>query len=631
MGHDFGGERVGERILPRATTTEPDPLIDLADNPTFVFIVYALVLTPLALYVYHDILDTRWRPVWRLIRYLIAYTILYILSASGLIAYIVVQVYAKDYKEVGASFLALILGTYGAWKLIRLARIILAHRLLVKILQRIDSSLCQLTGLPSVGLKYHLLRSPGDSIPPTTLQRDNWRHESRHDYISSSLFDDDYPGEAGARIRWLAFCGKKVNVLQEDADECASRVSLWMRLVLRRPRSEPWRLLTSTSPLVQGLLYRAGIGEALRSLMTHGSEKLPPGNVNPNPSEVLLNNGSLSEAGIGFFWIGSEMGTEEMAEVLSEMPPRWMRGVTQNGKQLMFEIVMSLLICDMPEAENPELQHILALPTLEWSRDISDMRVWTEMATICANAVASLMPRYTLLGRTLPTDELFETVCKGVYGLKDATSREHGFQGDIIGLTLIELIRAAYRAGYIAEQILGKALEVELNKFDESDSGLRLYQAEIVTGLFSILYQVGQHNSEEYRKYYKTLCLKWGISGEVDNVYLAMQQRAKRELDASFQLSHVASSRYWYLGERNKRCEDPHVAFASVAGIATELAPLVLEMVRNYNQHCPDISLNQSHGNPGEYREQWISWTRSQALEVSGSTEAIGASVLDVT
>lgn len=618
-----------ENIVHQSATV--DRLTRLADDPAFVYPVYALVLTPLALYVYHDILDTRWRPVWRLIRYLIIYIILYLFSASGLIVYMVIQIVAKDHKEVGASALAFILGTYGAWKLTRLVRIILAHRLLVRILQRIDLSLCQLTGLKPLGLEYHLFQPPQQLKAPTTLQRDDWRQEARHDYISSSLFDDDYPGEAGARIRWLSFHLGKADVLQEDADECASRVALWMRLVLRRPRSEPWRLLTSTSPLMQGLLYRTSIGEALRALMTCGSERRPPVNVNPNPAEVLLNNGSLTEAAIGFFWIGSEMGAEEMAEVLSEMPPRWMRGVTQNGKQLMFELVMSLLLCEMPLVTDQSLQHILMLPTLEWNRDISNMRVWSEMSMICADAMVNLMPECIEQGKSMPSKEVYDIVQKGIYNLKDATSTEYGFQGDMAGLTLIELIRAAYRAGFLAEQILGKALSAELHTIDESGGKLRLYHAEIVTGLFSILYRFGQHDSDDYRTHYKLLLKKWRVPASNENVYVALQQSAKREMEASFNLSHTASSKYWYLGQRDARCEDPYVAFSSVASIAIGLAPLTLIMFQTYLQNDSTITLHQGQENPDKYREQWFSWTRSQALEVGGSTEAIGAAVLNIS
>lgn len=597
----------------------------IADSPELVFPIYALVLTPLALYVYHDILDRRWRPVWRLSRYLVAYILLYICSGSGLVFYMVVQArYGEDFKEVGASALALILGTYGAWRLVRLVRIIIAHRSLVKILQRIDCSLAAETGLQPVGLEYHLFRHPRTELP-LRLQHTHWRYESRHDFISSSLFDDDYPGDAAARIRWLACFGGRVVVIQDDADECASRVALWMRLVLRRPRSEPWRLLTSTSPLVQGQLYRAGLGEALRALITYGSAKEAPAHANLNPAEVLLNKlgkGALTEAGIGFFWIASEMSTEEMSQVLAEMPPRWMRGVTQNGKQLMFELVMSLILCEMPRPVDDGLNWILSLPVLEWRRDVANLKVWNKMSEICSDAVCAVMPPYTLHGPSPPKEEIFQVVRQGVFALQEATSKEYGFQGDIVGLSLIELIRASYRSGYMAEQLLGKSLQSELKHHDYETDGLQIYKAEIVTGLFSILLQLGQEDNEEYAKCFAEMKSTWDVDAHIMDVFLALHERAKREMQESFYLDELAQSRCWFFGDRNCQCADPATAFGTSMTTAMEVSPLVLHMLRHYIKNKPAVHILKGHANPDRYNEHWMQWKRTQAYELSGSGEA---------
>lgn len=604
------------------TTTQR--LERLADSPAIVLSTYLLILTPLALYVYHDILDTRWRPVWRLVKFLIAYVILYLTSGAALIFYILLQgVYAHDFKEVGASILAFILGTYGAWKLIRLARIIVAHRQLVLVLQRIDISLGRLTGLTPVGLEYHLFKHPQTRASHNALTRSNWDYEARHDFISSSLFDDDYPGDAAARIRWLASCGRKVVVLQDDADECASRVAVWMRLVLRRPRSEPWRLLTSTSPLVRGHLYRIGLGEALRALITYGSGKPPPIHANTNPAQELLNNGKLTEVGVGFFWIASEMSTDEVTEVLAEMPPRWMRGVTQTGKQLMFELVMSLLLCEMPEEDDRDLRWILSLPVLEWRRDVSNMRVWSIMAEICADAVVSLMPRYTANGEMPPEEGIYDIVRKAVFELKDATSELHGFQGDIIGLSLIELIRASYRAGYMVENIIGLRLRDELERYDWTGQELdfRIYKAEIVTGLFSVLLQLGQDSGEEFQFKFTELKKSWGVDSDITDVVLALKARARKERRESFNLDLMLTSQCWYFGDREGQCENPPAAFATVATIATELAPFVLQMLQSYVRQNHRIHMQAT--DPQKSSELWMNWKTTQAYDISGSTETI--------
>lgn len=601
-----------------------EKLTRIADSPQLVFSTYVLILTPLALYVYHDILDTRWRPVWRLFRFLIAYTILYLTAGAGLIAYVVLQVYAKDYKEVGASFLAFILGTYGAWKLARLYRIIMAHRGLVHVLQRIDKALCRLTGLNPVGLEYNLWHTPRLRQKEKRVSRAKSIPESRHCYISSSIFDDDYPGEGAARIRWLSLSGKIV-VLREDADECVSRIGLWMRLVLRRPRSEPWRLLTSTSPLVKGHLYRVSLGEALRSLISNGSEAAPPAHAESNPAQELLNNGDLTKVAIGFFWITSQMGAEEMSQVLAELPPAWMRGVSQNGKQLMFELVMSLLFCEMRTPEDPDLGWVLSLPVLDWKRDVSNLRVWSVMSDICADAVICVMPRYTHMGE-MPSEEYIHDVIKrGVFHLQNASSDEHGFQGDIVGLSLIELIRAAYRSGYLAEQILGRELQLEMKRNDWTGQTkvLRIYKAEIVTGLFSILVQLGQDERESFKTNFEYSKKSWGVDPGIDDVMHALQERAQNEKRESYNLDMVASSRCWFLGDREKRCNDPASAFATLSATAAELAPFVLNMFNGYLEDRFQVHIDQKDGDPDKYREQWLQWKQDQALDVGGSTGSL--------
>lgn len=449
-----------------------------------------------------------------------------------------------------------------------------------------------------------------------------WDFETRHNFISSSLFDDDFPGEAAARIRWLTSLRGRVDVLSEDADECASRLALWMRLVLRRPRSEPWRLLTSTSPLVQGHLCRISLGEALRALITNGSSKPTPMHAPSNPSEKLLNGESLTDVGVGFFWVASEMGAEEMTEVLAEMPPRWMRGVTQNGKQLMFEIVMSLLLCDMPEPEENGLKWILSLPVLDWKRDVSELRTWHEMARVCADAVVCVMPRYSRTGDMPRQEEIYELVKSGVYQLKDAISDSQEFQGDLVGLSLIEIIRASYRAGYLAEKILGSDLEKELERNDWSfeHRSLRLYKAEIVTGLFSILLQLGQDDNEPFKREFERLKEEWGVHPTVSDVILALQHHAAKEREDAFHMDGVASSRYWFLVDRSEQCEDPVIAFAAVSSRASELAPFVLYMLRAYLRDKYIIKMNQSHGNPDKYREPWMRWKTAQAHDISRST-----------
>jgi hypothetical protein len=91
-------------------------LVEVSDGPSLVVPIYLLTILPLALYVYHDILNARFRRVQNLHMYAVAYTWLYISSAIVVFGYMVVQAMAGDFKEVGASLVAILLGAYGFWK-----------------------------------------------------------------------------------------------------------------------------------------------------------------------------------------------------------------------------------------------------------------------------------------------------------------------------------------------------------------------------------------------------------------------------------------------------------------------------------------------------------------------------------
>ena len=605
-------------------------LEDLADNPAFVIVFYFVILTPLALYVYHDVLDKRWRPVWTLTRYVIIYLALYIVAGIAVIIYIVVQVYAKDYKEVGASSLALIIGTYGAWKLFRLCRILSAHCQLVKVLQQIDSYLARTTGLEPNGLPIHLYRAPRWQRTRTFFHDEksveekepDWLQEYRHAHISSALFDDDYPGEAAARIRWFTFSGDRIRVVPDDSDECVSRISIWMRLALRQPSSEPWRLLTTSAPLISGILFKGNLGEGIRALVTHGSGLASPPHAHRNSAEVLLNGGSLTTVGIGFFWTACEMGSEEVAQVLAEMPPPWMRGVKQNGKQLMYETAMSLVLCEMPEPGNTGLNWILSLPVLEWRRDITNIHVWETLSVICADAVSATIARSAFLPVPSSPQQVYEIVRSGIFDLKDAESDEFDFQGDTIGLSVLELIRAAYRAGYVAEKLLGKGLKDVLCRHDQLESGLRLYKAEIVIGLFAVLSRLGFDQSDEFHQIANCIKTEWGVKEDVKDVFEALQISVKQDLQNSspFDTLHhrAAQSRHWFLCNQQGKCADPAQAFFSLATTAEDLAPLVFHMIQEYSSVQPRVKMSKIHGDPERYREQWLKWKQQEAFELRG-------------
>lgn len=93
-----------------------DKLEKVSDGASLVLPIYLLTILPLALYVYHDVLNARFRRVQSLHMYAVLYTWLYLSSAAVVTGYMVVQAMVGDFKEVGASLVALLLGAYGFWK-----------------------------------------------------------------------------------------------------------------------------------------------------------------------------------------------------------------------------------------------------------------------------------------------------------------------------------------------------------------------------------------------------------------------------------------------------------------------------------------------------------------------------------
>lgn len=68
---------------------------EVSNSAALVFPIYLLAVLPLALYVYHDILNARFRRVQNLNAYGLAYTWLFVTSAIAIFGYMVVQFKGK--------------------------------------------------------------------------------------------------------------------------------------------------------------------------------------------------------------------------------------------------------------------------------------------------------------------------------------------------------------------------------------------------------------------------------------------------------------------------------------------------------------------------------------------------------
>lgn len=414
-------------------------------------------------------------------------------------------------------------------------------------------------------------------------------------------------------------------VVSDDAEIAASRLAIWFRLVLRRPQSEPWRLATASSPLVTGHIYRASLGTALKRLVARGvvGSSGVPSHFIDNPVEVLLNNGKrvnngdLADIGVSFFWLATLMSNEEVAQALSEMPPRWVRGITQSGKELMLETSMAFIFSNIPKQEFRPLDDILDLPVLQWKDDVQEDKVWDDMAEVCADAVSTLYPSTTPPGEEVRDKKsVYETVKKGVLALRGATTEVYGQQGCIIGLTLLELIRASCRAGYMTEQVLGPNLFI-CEKGDNFCTKVGvLCKAEICTGLTSILTQIGQSDSWKIQRRLRDWKTKWGLDAEVTDVVHALQLHAQQEARTPIPLDNQPRSSSWLLGELNEPCPDPQQAFGALAKIGVQLAPSVLNMFEHYLANPRTIRIKRSSGDPSKFLGGWFEWKLKQAQDL---------------
>jgi hypothetical protein len=305
-----------------------------------------------------DQLNARWRRVQNLNFYAVFYTCLYMSSAVVIVGYMVVQAVAPDFKEVGATVVALLLGTYGFWKLLRLIRILHTHRRIVQgPIARCDEMLKELVPNDHVQRSFtinFLDRPLVHHIEPGPGVR-----EARSHYLASVLFDDDFPGDEAPRVNWLR---RTVSVDREDAQEAATLLALFIRFSLRSCRKELWSLIVQTHPLLtvpcpsESPLGRVSLGRMLRRIINAGSALPPPQHVLANPVEELINmvNGhatkkkdgtamGLADIGCAFFWTAVEESADEVAQVVGKFPARWLRGTRLTGFDFVLESSMLLV------------------------------------------------------------------------------------------------------------------------------------------------------------------------------------------------------------------------------------------------------------------------------------------------
>lgn len=191
---------------------------DLAENLAVVLVVYFAVGMPLSIYLYHDVIDKRWRSFCEVCRFSFLYGALVRVDLVLLCLYGILQFMAEDYKEGGAAFLSGAVAVYGLFLSARQACILRFFR---NHLQRRADDIISICEDERMGIT-------DDTTSPCALLFPNggYKQGPVYGHISSVFLDDNYPGE-GPRVTWLAF-----KPVVKDWTEMVVRTGLWIRLAV---------------------------------------------------------------------------------------------------------------------------------------------------------------------------------------------------------------------------------------------------------------------------------------------------------------------------------------------------------------------------------------------------------------
>lgn len=193
---------------------------DSADNRLVVLVAYLAVGIPLNFYLYHDVIDKRWRSVDELGSYCKRYRLLSTVSLVLLCFYASLQFEAGDYKEGGAAVLSCAIAIYGVYLCRRQAAIL---RFFHNHLQWRANDIASVYGVAIEGETLEMRTTPNSA-----LYFPEWEpvRGPVNGSLSSVFLDDNYPGD-GPRVTWL----RPVPEVK-DWTELMIRTGLWIRLAV---------------------------------------------------------------------------------------------------------------------------------------------------------------------------------------------------------------------------------------------------------------------------------------------------------------------------------------------------------------------------------------------------------------
>ena len=313
---------------------------DLAENLAVILVVYFAVGIPLSIYLYHDVIDKRWRTFCEVCAFSFLYGALVRIDLVLLCLYGILQLMAGDYKEGGAAFLSGAVAVYGLFLSMRQACILRFFRNHLK--HRAD-------GILSV-CNDERMGVQDDATGPCALlfPIGGYKQGPVYGHLSSVFLDDNYPGE-GPRVTWLAR-----EAVVKDWTEMVVRTGLWIRLAVSsssfsfdtalRPPIIPVGTTGTTDVDASGAWT---LGIARQQFLESGERK---GTRNaPKQEELEHSLNTLIEC------IEGEEGTlatwretlrfapeSEWSQALSEFPSAWIDGLEARG--VAWEVYLALAL-----------------------------------------------------------------------------------------------------------------------------------------------------------------------------------------------------------------------------------------------------------------------------------------------
>ncbi|CAM9940515.1 unnamed protein product [Ectocarpus sp. 4 AP-2014] len=321
-----------------------------ADNLLVVLVAYLAIGVPLNFYLYHDVIDKRWRTVRELRRYCVLYTMLATVALGLLVTYATLQFDTRDYKEGGAALLSCFIALYGLYLAARQISILRFYHKYLK--PKADSIVAAYVSKDGNGTPVGKLLFPDQE----------YRTGPVYDNLSSVFLDDNYPGE-GPRVTWL-----QPTPEVKDWTELMVRTGLWIRLaVLPATASFDSALRPSPPSSIDSIAGWNALWTvaALKLQFLNTSEKSVERNTIGEPERVLLKTFiECVESKEGVNWQGAERSVwhvwksilavapaSEWSEAIAELPSKWNEGITETH-DLPWEVFLALAL-NSDESDTP--------------------------------------------------------------------------------------------------------------------------------------------------------------------------------------------------------------------------------------------------------------------------------------